>query len=133
MINYDNFDLSLHHLKILYNQYLQSDELSDILKEAVREATIHRFETCFDSLWKSLKKYMKINLALADIPNSPNPIFIIAGENHLITDVAQFMRYGAARIATTHDYSYKKSLETLDIIGDFIHDAQKIHDIIIKK
>ena len=49
--------------------------LPELIREAIAESVIQRFETCYDCLWKVLKRYLIEKLGLAEVPNSPNPIF----------------------------------------------------------
>ena len=85
---------------------------------------IQRFETAYDSLWKTLKRYLTEELGLIDIANSPKPIFRSANDNGLLRDrIAEWLDYADARTATAHDYSGEKAAETLAKIPDFVDDA----------
>jgi len=126
MIDYDKFEKSLKRLELQYNNYLtlsNRPDLGALEKDAVAESAIHRFETCYDSLWKVLKRYLMEEMGLAEMPNSPKPIFQIAFENKLITDVVQWKKYADARTYTSHDYSGSKAAATLNLLGDFTADA----------
>ena len=127
MIDYDKLQKSLKHLELQYaNHKLAQDrpELADIDREAIAESVIQRFETCYDTLWKDLKRYLIEELGLADVPNSPKPILKLAGENDLFASpVEQWLKYADARTSTAHDYSGEKAAEVLLIVGDFIDDA----------
>ena len=97
---------------------------SDIDREAIAESVIHRFETCYDTLWKDLKRYLIEEIGLADAPNSPKPLLKLAGQNDLFaSSVEQWLKYADARTSTAHDYSGEKAEETLAVVGDFIDDA----------
>jgi hypothetical protein len=127
MINYDKLQKSLKHLEAQYANYQtigDRAELGELEKEAIAESVIQRFETCYDTLWKALKRYLNEELGLPELPNSPWPLFQIAAENHLYTnDVMQWKKYVDARIGTSHDYSDSKAEEALILMGDFISDA----------
>lgn len=127
MIAYDKFQRSLKHLEEQYKNYLTLDEkdyLSKIDKEAISESVIQRFETCYDTLWKILKRYLNEELGVPEVPNSPKPIYRIAAENNLFTaDITQWIKYSNARIATSHDYSGDKAEEALAMMNNFISDA----------
>ncbi len=127
MIDYDKFEKSLKHLQLQYDNYKTLDDREDLgalEKEAIAESVIQRFETCYDSLWKVLKRYLAEELGIADMPNSPKPVIQIAFENKLfVADVKQWVKYADARVDTAHDYSEKKALSTLQLMGDFIDDA----------
>lgn len=125
MIEYDKFQKALKHLEVQYenNRLLGSDE-PELIKEGIAESVIQRFETCYDCMWKVLKRYLTEELGLPEIPNSPKPIFRIAGENGLFaSSVDKWIEYADARIATSHDYSGEKAKQALDLMGGFIDDA----------
>ena len=125
VIDYDDFSKSLKNLELQYDNYKNiDDELPELMKEAVSESTIHRFEICYDTMWKILKRYLQEVLGLADIPNSPRPIFRLADSNNLLSSpFSQWNKYIQARIDTTHAYSWEKAEKALGIVGDFIDDA----------
>ena len=76
MIEYDNFRMSLKRLEEQYENYRKPDAvLPELLREAVAESVIQRFETCYDCLWKVPKRYLVEELGVANAPNSPKPVF----------------------------------------------------------
>lgn len=125
MIDYDNFQKSLKRLEEQYKNYRELDEsLPDVTQEAIAESVIQRFETCYDCLWKVLKRYLIEDLGLAEVPNSPKPLFKFASENKLFASaLEEWLRYTDARIDTAHDYSGEKAQACLDLMGGFIDDA----------
>ena len=127
MIDYEKFEKSLKHLEEQYKNYLTLDEkdyLSEIDKEGIAESVIQRFETCYDTLWKVLKRYLNEDLGVPEVPDSPKKIFRMAGENKLFTSNSeQWIKYADARISTSHDYSGEKAENALELMNDFIGDA----------
>jgi nucleotidyltransferase substrate binding protein (TIGR01987 family) len=127
MIDYDKLQKSLKHLQLQFdNLQLAKNrpELTEIDREGIAESVIQRFETCYDTLWKVLKRYLTEEIGLADTPNSPKPILKLAGQNDLLAaPVEQWLKYADARVSTAHDYSGEKAEECLAIMGDFIDDA----------
>ncbi|MBF0508268.1 MAG: nucleotidyltransferase substrate binding protein [Deltaproteobacteria bacterium] len=127
MIDYEKLQKSLKNLELQvenYNRAADRRELTDLDREALAESVIHRFETCYDMLWKHLKRYIVEELGLPDVPNSPKPVFRLAAENKLLANaVEQWLNYADARTATAHDYSGKKAADCLQVIPDFIDDA----------
>ncbi len=82
MIEYDKFKKSLKHLELQFqNHQSLDDKLPELMQEAVSESVIQRFETCWDCLWKLLKRYLEEEIGLPEVPNGPNPIIRLAGEN----------------------------------------------------
>lgn len=127
MIDYDKFKKSLKHLELQFENYNRSGDRVDITeldREALAESVVHRYETCYDCLWKILKRYLIEELGIPEVPNSPKPIFRLGFENKLFTTtLEQWLGYAEARIDTSHDYSGEKAEECLKLMGDFIDDA----------
>ena len=98
--------------------------LPGLIQEAVAESVIQRFETCYDCLWKVLKRYLIEELGIVETPNSPKPIFRWAYENDLFAvPLKQWFGYADARIDTSHDYDGGKAEAWIAIMPDFIDDA----------
>ena len=131
MVDYSNFKSSLRHLELQYDNYLNSANrlsLTELDKEALAESVIQRFEICYDSLWKALKRYLTDELGIPDTPNSPKPVFRLSFENHLFnTTVEPWLRYAQARVNTSHDYSGEKAEECLALMDDFIENATHLY------
>ncbi len=85
---------------------------------------IQRFESCYDTLWKTLKRYLTEEIGLPDTPSSPKPVLKLAGQNDILpSPVERWLQYADARVSTAHDYSGEKAANCLGIMGAFIHDA----------
>jgi len=131
MIDFGKFEKSLENLEAQLQNYKSIStrpELSDIDKEAVAESVVQRFEICYDCLWKVLKRYLRENLGLPEIPNSPKPLFRIAFENRLFPSVEQWLSYADARVDTSHDYSFEKVQFTIDSAFVFAKDAAALYE-----
>ena len=124
LIDYGKFRLSLKRLEERHANYQSAELGQPWLEESVAESVIQRFETCYDCLWKVLRRHLIDEMALADVPNSPNPIFRLANQNGLFrSPVDQWLMYAQKRIDTSHDYDGEKARAALDVVADFIDDA----------
>lgn len=125
MIEYDKYKKALQHLMAQFENYRTLDQHQPkLIQEAVAESVIQRFETCYDCMWKVLKRYLLEELGIPEVPNSPKPIFRLAFENNLfVSTVDEWLSYADARIGTSHDYSGKKAKIALAVMEDFIEDA----------
>lgn len=127
MIDYQKLQRALKHLELQQANYERArdrPELTDLDREGIAESVIQRFETCYDTLWKDLKRYLTEEVGLPDVPSSPKPILKLAGQNDLFaSSVEQWLKYADARVNTAHDYSGDKAGETLAVVKDFIDDA----------
>jgi nucleotidyltransferase substrate binding protein (TIGR01987 family) len=137
MIDYDKFTQSLRQLELQYENWKNSQDregLTELDKEGIAESVIQRFETCYDCMWKSLKRYLTENLGVPDPPNSPKGIFRLAFENKLFaSSLEQWITYADARVDTAHDYSGEKATACLALMGDFIDDAIGLHQTMTGK
>ena len=125
MIDYSKFRLSLKRLEEQYRNHQQGNPLlSDLDREGIAESVIQRFETCYDCLWKVLKRYLIEELGIADPPNSPKGVMRLAHENDLFAvPLEQWFQYADARIGTSHDYDGEKAQACLAVVPAFIDDA----------
>jgi nucleotidyltransferase substrate binding protein (TIGR01987 family) len=130
MIDYDKFEKSLKHLEMQLQNYKtagERKELLDIDREAIAESVIQRFEICYDCIWKILKRYLSESLGIPELPNSPKPLFRIAFENQLFSEIGQWLIYADARVDTSHDYSVEKAQITIDSAMLFARDAAALY------
>ena len=127
MIDYSKLQKSLKHLEMQYENYSNAQyrsELSDLDREGIAESAIQRFETSYDTLWKTLKRYLVEELGIPEVPNSPKPILRLAFDNQLFSSpIEQWLKYADARTDTSHDYDVDKAAHCLALMKDFIDDA----------
>jgi nucleotidyltransferase substrate binding protein (TIGR01987 family) len=88
---------------------------------------VQRFEVCYDCLWKVLKRYLKEQLGLSDLPNSPKPLLRIANENQLLQNIENWLLYADARVDTSRDYSSEKARITIAHAFRFVKDAEALY------
>ena len=129
MVDYDKFEKSLKHLELQFaNLCSLGEEQSPLMAEAVAESTIQRFETCYDCMWKVLKRYLVEDLGLPEVPNSPKPVLRIAAESQVLpSSTERWIQYANARTSTAHDYSGEKAEAALALMEQFIADASKLY------
>ncbi len=128
-IDYSKFQMSLKRLIEQYENHVYPRPFREKLEvEGVAESVIQRFKTCYDCLWKVLKRYLSEVLGVPDIPNSPKPIFRFAAENSLFDmPVEQWFEFAQARVETSHDYDGVKAQACLSLVGDFIEGAKGLY------
>ena len=131
MIDYSKLKKSLSHLELQYSNYLTSQSrasLSDLDKEAIAESCIQRFEVCYDSTWKVLKRYLIENLGIPDVPDSPKPVFRLANENKLFAgSIEAWLRYADVRTNTAHDYDGDKAQHCIAELSGFINETRALY------
>ena len=128
-IDYSNFKMSLKNLETQHAHLLRlSPDYPSFVHEAMAESVIQRFEICYDTLRKVLRRHLIETLGIVEIPNSPRPIFRIADENRLLAaGVEQWELYIRTRIDTTHDYDEGKAARAIGVMTDFIDDATRLY------
>ncbi len=85
MIDYSKFRSSLKRLEEQHDNHLTLDAAeAQLIREGIAKSVIQRFETCYDCLWKVLKRYLMEELGIAKPPNGPKPVFRLANENQLL-------------------------------------------------
>ena len=129
MIDYSKFRSSLKRLEEQHDNHLTLDaEEPELIREGIAESVIQRFETCYDCLWKVLKRYLMEELGVAEPPNSPKPVFRLANENGLLpSPVEQWLKYADARTDTSHDYDGEKAKACLSLVPGFINGAIRLY------
>lgn len=129
MIDYSKFRLSLKRLVEQHDNHLTLDAAEhELTREGIAESVIQRFETCYDCLWKVLKRYLREQMGIAEPPNSPKPVFRLANENRLLpSPVERWLRYADARTDTSHDYDGEKAKACLKLVPDFIDDGIRLY------
>ena len=128
-IDYGNLKLSLKNLETQHEHLLHlSPDYPSFVHEGMAESVIQRFETCYDTLWKVLRRHLVEEFGIAEIPNSPRPIFRIADENVLLASGGeQWELYVQTRIDTTHDYDRDKAANAIGVMPAFIEDAIRLY------
>jgi nucleotidyltransferase substrate binding protein (TIGR01987 family) len=128
--NYDKFRDSLSRLEERYNYYLQHKDnilFSLEMQESIKESCIQRFEVCFDTTHKHLKKYLE-DEGYSNVPDSPKQKFRLASQNHLL-EAELWIEFNKKRGDTSHDYCGDKADGTFEIIPDFIKEAIGLYEI----
>jgi len=137
MIDYEKFQKSLKHLELQFDNYKRLEDRensSELDEEAIAESVIKRFEVCYDTLWKHLKRYLNEELGLPEVPNSPKPVLRLAAENKLFASpIKSWLAYADARISTSHDYSSEKAEDCLGLMETFVDDAIGLYQTLTGK
>lgn len=135
MIDYSKFKVSLQRLEEQEENHRTLDaSLPDLMRDAVAESVIQRFETCYDCLWNVLKRDLNEELGIADVPNSPKPIFRLANENDMLSSqIAGWLRFANARIDTSHDYDGEMAKACLGIVPEYIERAIALYQTMSDK
>ncbi len=94
--------------------------------DIVRDATIQRFEYCFELSWKSLKRYFEWNQKLSE--SNVKNIIREAGKQGLIDSVERWFLFLDARNKTSHTYDLKTAEAVFDQALGFYPEAKKLFE-----
>lgn len=125
-IDYGVLRKTLRNLEAQHRNLMNhSESLPVWLQEAAVESVIQRFKMCYDALWKVLRRHLIYVLGNPQVPNSPRPVFRIAGNSGLLAaNGDRWQTYVDARVNTTHRYDEEKALRAVNtIVPQFISDA----------
>lgn len=134
-MDYSKFKKALQLLEEQNNRLNSiSNDYEEWVNIALKESIIQRFETCWDCLWKILKRYLEHEIGLAEVPNGPKPLLRLADENYLLpSPISKWIEYNRVRIATSHDYSGEKAADALEIIDEFVEDSIDLYKTLSKE
>ena len=90
--------------------------------EYIRDATIQRFEYCYELSWKSLKRYLKQYCSVEE--NNIKNLFRIALKQNLIDNIEDWFKYHESRNITNHTYNEISAEEVYKLAANFITDAK---------
>ena len=93
--------------------------------ENARSALIQHFEITYELCWKTMKRYIEMDMgAAADIFNRKD-LFRMAGERGLIDDFNAWMDFNRARNRTSHIYNEDIANEVYETAKQFINALKK--------
>jgi len=96
-------------------------------EEVIRAGVIQNFEFTYELCWKFLKRWLEKNAGGPEIDGvTRKELFRMAAESRLITDVARWFQYNAARNETSHTYDPVKADEIFATAKLFAADAEAL-------
>ena len=115
-------------LRISYNVYQKGSEDPEMC-DIYADSCVKRFEYTFETAWKTMKKYFKLQYSKKEEELTMNNIFRFM-ESYGFTEAwLRWKEYYRQRNNTSHEYNIEKSRELLAIIPDFLNDI----DFLLKK
>jgi nucleotidyltransferase substrate binding protein (TIGR01987 family) len=101
-----------------------AEELRFYEPETARAAVIQHFEFSYELCWKTMKRYIEMDIGSeADILTRKD-IFRISAEKQLITDFDKWVEFHMARNRTSHVYDEEAADEVYQItktFSDYLH------------
>ena len=132
-INTDHLNRCIHTLKSAW-EGLQQYEPGDVLYEIFRAACVKEFELVLGQVGRLLKRRLRPYFASNRQADELyfNDIFRYAAKHCLISGEAceRWLEYRATRNETAHEYGEKFAESTLELLPQFIADADELVDVI---
>lgn len=113
---------SLSTLKECYKDY--QAENNQKMKEYIKDSCIKRFEYTYETSKKIMNKYLKKEYDKTEKELSINNIFREMYALDLIQNFEKWVNYREKRNYTSHEYNETHTIEIIEIISDFINDAE---------
>lgn len=134
MISFDIYQKALKNLELQHENYKSLDPSTEtLIKEAVKESLIQRFEICFESASKALEKYLIDEFSVQGAKQSVRAILKKANEFELFSSsLESWMEYQNCRNMTSHEYGVENLEKIIEILPAFIDDAIGLYQTMSK-
>ena len=106
-------------LEKAYNVFINGDNDEDILA-IYADSCVKRYEYTFETAWKTMKKYFKLQYGKKEEDLTMNNIFRFMEAYGFAKDWTNWRDYYTKRNSTAHEYNIEKSRNLLEIIPEFI-------------
>ena len=102
-----------------YNVFINGDNDEDILA-IYADSCVKRYEYTFETAWKTMKKYFKLQYGKKEEDLTMNNIFRFMEAYGFAKDWTNWRDYYTKRNSTAYEYNIEKSRNLLEIIPEFI-------------
>ena len=110
---------SLEKALNIYNQGNEDQDLCDI----IADSCVKRFEYTFETAWKTMKKYFKLQYSKKEEELTMNNIFRFMEGYGFTTSWLKWKEYYVQRNNTSHEYNFEKARRLLVIIPEFLEEV----------
>jgi nucleotidyltransferase substrate binding protein (TIGR01987 family) len=92
--------------------------------EIARAALIHHFELAYELCWKTMKRYIEMDVGEEADIFTRRDLFRLAAERRLIEDFDSWLHYHRSRNRTSHTYSENVAKEVYQCAKEFSGDLR---------
>ena len=110
-------------LKKSYDIYLNGNDDIEMCN-IYADSCVKRFEYTFETAWKTMKKYFKLQYSKKEEELTMNNIFRFMESYGFAESWLKSKEYYRQRNNTSHEYNIEKSQELLNIIPKFLEDVE---------
>lgn len=124
-LSFSNLKNSISALEKSLNVAKKIEDRESDLFETVRAGVIQNYEMCYESAWKSMKRWIEENDVEID-GLTRRALYIKATENKLIDNVEKWMEFHKARNTTSHVYEVEVAEEVYEIAFEYLNYAKEL-------
>lgn len=128
----DNIELDIEALRNAkkslekaYNVYVTEIDNVDMC-DIVADSCVKRFEYTFETAWKVMKKYFKLQYSKTESELTMNNIFRFMEGYGFTSSWLKWKEYYAQRNNTAHEYNLNKSRNLITLIPDFLSEVETL-------
>lgn len=126
----DNIELDIEALRNAkdslikaYNAYMLGSDDVDMC-DIIADSCVKRFEYTFETAWKVMKKYFKLQYSKTEPELTMNNIFRFMEGYGFTSSWLKWKEYYAQRNNTAHEYNLNKSRNLITLIPDFLSEVE---------
>lgn len=122
-LSIENLKKALDSLNIAYNVYSEY-KADDEKSKMFADSCIKRFEYTFETSWKFMKKYFKLQYNKTEQELTMNNIFRYMEAYGFTNSWLNWKNYYEQRNNTAHEYNIEKSNKLFEFLPNFINDVK---------
>ena len=126
----DNVELDIESLRQAaqslqkaYEIYQENSNNNQDLCDIIADSCVKRFEYTFETAWKTMKKYFKLQYSKKEEELTMNNIFRFMEGYGFTTSRLKWKEYYVQRNNTSHEYNFEKARRLLVIIPEFLEEV----------
>ena len=127
----ENIELDIESLRKSYESlckafkvYTGAKNVTQDLCDIYADSCVKRFEYTFETAWKVMKKYFKLQYSKKEEELTMNNIFRFMEGYGFAESWLRWKEYYQQRNNTAHEYNQDKSRRLIDILPDFLNDIE---------
>lgn len=118
-LDIESLRLAMESLQKAFDVYQKGSDNQDLC-DIYADSCVKRFEYTFETAWKVMKKYFKLQYSKKEEDLTMNNIFRYMEGYGFTTSWLKWKDYYTQRNNTAHEYNIQKSRKLLNIIPDFL-------------
>ena len=109
-------------LQKAYNVYLNGAD-DEEMREIYADSCVKRYEYTFETAWKTMKKYFKLQYGKKEEELTMNNIFRFMESYGFAKSWTVWRDFYSKRNSTAHEYNIEKSRNLIEVIPEFLNNV----------